>query len=148
VSVFGITRGQGGKEMAITSINVNHVKLVREMYGRRSIQNDLMELGFRAFLFGTNIHTLRRISINQYSKFLGFLRVIKEHILANFVVGEKELLPLTLPKSSELQKMDFDKLLNNSEAMKRVKAICVFPKGEPKVNLSLLPWIYKSYIAL
>lgn len=134
--ILGVSRG------------INTIKLVKEVHGRGAIRAKLKNLGFRAIrlMDWTNTFTLRRINVEQYEKFLGFMGVIRDYIKENYVVNEGELLPLTLPWPGGLSKVNFEKLLASPEAMNEVMSICVMPEGRSEVDLSSLPHLYKTHV--
>jgi hypothetical protein len=132
--------------MTIITSGVSAAKLVGEVYKRKPIQDRFNSLNLKAHILGTNISKCKQLSVDQYEKFMGFLKVITDYAKENFVIGERQLLPLDLPSAAALRQINFDKLLANEIAMQDVRDMCVMPDGRPIITLKLLPKIYQSRI--
>lgn len=135
----------------LSAVGRTHIVLVKQKYSASNVQSNLNEKGFKALrlgrLVGTNIFRVNRINLDQYESFNLLLSAIKKYIKDNFSIGDNERLPLILPKVEELRKIRFDKLIASKQAMQEVMSRCVMPKGKAKVDLEILPWIYKEYAA-
>ncbi|OGB90010.1 hypothetical protein A2625_01540 [candidate division WOR-1 bacterium RIFCSPHIGHO2_01_FULL_53_15] len=129
--------------MNISAVAASRMRYIRD---RSKIVSDLMASGFKPKLTGITVFTLSRLSAETYNDLQKFLGDINGRIKSQLKLTQPQ--PLELPWFSALKTVDFKALRNKPEAMKEVFDRCVEVDGffAPRVDLSILPWIYKTYV--
>jgi len=129
-----------------STANSSVLRNTRRSYIKEALAQRGFRPTFRSRMVGTYSMILKGLSEERYKGLMGLLERINVHIREGYAVDEHELLPLSLPWASGLRFIDYNKLMESSEAMKEVFERCVMPSGRPEVNLNVLPWIYNTYV--
>ncbi len=117
--------------------------LVRSTYSRTEVKVDLAERGLQVGNFRWSIFTLRRMSVGQYQHMLGLLSRIHAHIENDLRFTEPAF--LILPWAGNLRGVKIERILESGTAMAQIFDRCVKVSNGITVDLTVLPWIYKTY---
>jgi len=132
--------------LEVRSAGQPSIKLVKSANSSGDIMKELSGRGYVSYTFRPNIYRIKRLNIDQYPIFLNLLSLANSYARTNYAIAEKDKLPLILPEVDSLRTIRFDKLLDNPIAMSEVMGRCVMPQGRLGVNLSILPWLFQTYV--
>lgn len=131
--------------MTVGRITNGGMSLTKQNFSRGDVRSALGERGFRVSVFRWTVSILSNMPVDQYNHMLCLLDRIHQYISE----GLRYDFPanLILPWAKNLRGVKIERIVENERALKEVFARCVELSDGVTVDLTILPWIYKSFAA-
>jgi hypothetical protein len=129
----------------LVASSVSKTHFVGSVYRRADIKTELAKRGFYPPLLGLTVHKLKSLNLEQYSAMLDLLGRVGDFTAQRLQFADR--IPLILPGGEDLRAIKIDRIVGNERAMAEILNRCLKFDHGLRLDLTILPWIYKNFVA-